>query len=238
VYWTILWDNEETYLNAENQLKELITRDKNRACVIVWSLANETPLGDARFNFLRRLSVAARGLDDTRLLSAAMEKHTLPGDESVQVVDDPFGRITDVLSFNEYIGWYDGLPDKCGTVRWRIGWDKPVIVSEFGGDALQGLHGDKLTRWSEEYQEDLYKRNIDMLERIPQLRGMTPWILADFRSPRRVLPGIQDGWNRKGLISETGEKKLAFRVLQTFYQTVKDDPEEFIKKLGKANPPK
>ena len=56
-----------------------------------------------------------------------------------------------------------------------------------------------------------------MLDKIPQLRGMTPWILCDFRSPRRVLPNIQDGWNRKGLIGENGTRKQAFAVLQEYY---------------------
>jgi beta-glucuronidase len=56
-----------------------------------------------------------------------------------------------------------------------------------------------------------------MLNRIPQLRGTSPWILMDFRSPRREQPGIQDGFNRTGLISEQGEKKLAFSVLQKAY---------------------
>jgi beta-glucuronidase len=57
-----------------------------------------------------------------------------------------------------------------------------------------------------------------MIDRIPQLRGVTPWILADFRSPRRLLPDIQDGWNRKGLISQTGNKKKAFYVLKKYYE--------------------
>jgi beta-glucuronidase len=57
-----------------------------------------------------------------------------------------------------------------------------------------------------------------MLKRIPFLRGTTPWILMDFRSPRRPLPGIQDYWNRKGLISNRGERKKAFYVLQGWYR--------------------
>ena len=84
-------------------------------------------------------------------------------------------------------------------------------------DALQGLHGDRLTRFTEEYQADLYRQTLPMLDKIPQLRGMTPWILCDFRSPRRVLPNIQDGWNRKGLIGENGTRKQAFAVLQEYY---------------------
>ena len=62
-----------------------------------------------------------------------------------------------------------------------------------------------------------------MLRRVPFLRGMSPWILADFRSPRRPLPGVQDWWNRKGLVSDRGERKLAFDVLRQFYDEVARD---------------
>ena len=57
-----------------------------------------------------------------------------------------------------------------------------------------------------------------MLKDIDQLRGMSPWVLMDFRSPRRLLPGIQDYFNRKGLISDQGEKKEAFYILQKAYK--------------------
>ena len=76
-----------------------------------------------------------------------------------------------------------------------------------------GLHGQQTGRWTEEYQESIYQHQLPMLNRIPQLRGMSPWILMDFHSPRRMLPGIQDGFNRKGLISDQGEKKKAFFLL-------------------------
>jgi beta-glucuronidase len=218
VYWTIQWTNPETFATASNQLKEVITRDKNRASVIVWSMANETPVIPERIKFLSNLADTARKYDNTRLISAALEQHAKSGNEQVRVIEDPFAEFVDIVSFNEYIGWYDGLPDKCAKISWDIPFNKPVIVSEFGADALEGMHGDSLTRWSEEYQEYLYKENIKMVSKIPQLRGMTPWILADFRSPRRVLPVIQDGWNRKGLVSENGRKKRAFFILQQYYK--------------------
>lgn len=217
VYWTILWENKETYKNAQNQLTDMIVRDRNRANVIIWSMANETPVSEARTKFLYDLNLTARNLDNTRLISAALEKHSLPDDPLTNTIDDPFSEFADVVSFNEYVGWYDGLPEKCNRVKWDIKINKPIIISEFGGDALQGLHADKDTRWSEEYQEDLYIQNLKMLSQISALRGITPWILSDFRSPRRVLPNIQDGWNRKGLFSETGEKKKAFFVLHDYY---------------------
>lgn len=218
VYWTIQWTNQETFSNAHNQLTDMITRDKNRASVIVWSMANETPVSADRTEFLISMIKTTRQMDPVRLVSAALERHTKPGSTNTQVIEDPLQEYVDIIAFNQYIGWYDGLPEKCKTAEFDIQYDKPVIISEFGGGALQGNHGAKDARWTEEYQEDLFTETLKMLEKIPQLRGVTPWILADFRSPRRVLSGIQDGWNRKGLISETGDKKKAFFVLQDYYK--------------------
>ena len=216
VYWTILWDNQETLKNAQNQLGELITRDRNRASVILWSVANETPVSEPRNRFLKSLIDSARTLDPTRLITAANERHY--ADPSTQVVDDPLGQFLDVLGCNEYVGWYDGLPEKADGLTWKVTLNKPLVISEFGADALYGKHGDKGQRWTEEYQKDVYEHQIAMLKKIPSLRGMSPWILTDFRSPRRPLPGIQDFFNRKGLISSRGERKQAFFVLQKFYR--------------------
>jgi beta-glucuronidase len=216
VYWTIQWENPATLENARNQLGEMIARDKNSAAVVIWSVANETPLSDARLSFLTNLISHARSLDPARLISAAMERHYV--DATTQMIDDPLGEYLDVLGCNEYVGWYDGLPDKAGRLEWRSKYQKPLVMSEFGGDALYGHHGDSLTRWTEEYQESIYQHQIAMLKKIPFLRGTSPWILTDFRSPRRPLPRIQDYWNRKGLISNSGEKKKAFYVLQQWYR--------------------
>lgn len=217
VYWTIQWENAATLTNAQAQLTDLIVRDRNRASVIVWSVANETPVSDARTRFLSTLVDTARALDPARLVSAAMEVHTDPADPLHKIVDDPFGAKTDLLSFNQYVGWYDGSIEKLGRLRWSFGYEKPVMISEFGADALQGYHADNATRFSEEYQAELFAQTIAMLKKIPQWRGATPWILCDFRSPRRPLPHIQDGWNRKGLIGQNGIKKKAFHVLRAFY---------------------
>jgi beta-glucuronidase len=216
VYWTILWENQATFENARQQLTENILRDRNRASIILWSVANETPIGEARTTFLTRLIDTARGLDPTRLVTAALEFH--PQKDMTQLIDDPLGAKLDVLGVNEYIGWYDGLPEKCDRVTWKTIYDKPLVMSEFGGEAAYGRHGDKLARWSEEYQESMFEHQVRMLERIPFLRGTTPWVLMDFRSPRRQLPKVQDFFNRKGLISDRGQKKKAFFVMQRYYR--------------------
>lgn len=214
VYWTISWENQETYRNAEQQLTDLIQRDKNRAAVIIWSIGNETPLSEPRYKFMSKLADKVRELDNTRLVGAALEVHRKGYDV---IVDDPLGEKLDLVSFNQYGGWYWELPKELSKYKFQIKYNKPVIITEVGGDALAGFHADEDTRWSEEFQESLYNHQLPFMSTMTGLRGMTPWILTDFRSPRRQHPFYQDFWNRKGLISETGKKKKAFYVLKNFY---------------------
>ncbi len=216
VYWGIDYENPVAYNQAVNQLTSLVHRDKNRASVVVWSMANETPETEARLEFLKKLRETALSIDPNRLISAALERDETPGKKEM-VIPDPFAQYVDLVSCNEYVGWYGTLPEECSEVTWNIDFNKPFFISEFGGGALYNYHGDKLDRWTEEYQEYLYKEQIKMLRKVSPLRGMTPWILVDFRSPRRNLPEIQDGWNRKGLLSDRGFKKKAFYVLKSFY---------------------
>jgi beta-glucuronidase len=219
VYWAVQFDKPEVYAKAEHQLDELINTQRNHPAVILWSMANETPLNDARTKFISGLAAHAHELDPTRLITAALLVHTESnGDRSTKVVDDPLGQYLDVIGTNEYIGWYEQHPETADTTDWKIMYDKPLIMSEFGGDAKAGLHGKPNERWTEEYQANIYRHQFGMLNRIPQLRGMSPWILMDFRSPNRVLPGIEDYYNRKGLITEQGVKKQAFFVLQKEYK--------------------
>ena len=218
VYWTISWQNENTYANAENQLRSMIRRDHNRAAIIIWSLANETPHSDARDKFLGRLATTARSLDNTRLISMAME--VTGASNYVNRLQDNMNKYVDVVSFNQYIGWYRDVND-APKMKWEIPYEKPVIISEFGGGAKAGLHGDKGQRWTEEFQENLYRENLAMLDKIEGLAGTCPWVLKDFRSPRRPLPGIQDGFNRKGLFSDQGQRKKSFYVLRDWYEKKK-----------------
>jgi beta-glucuronidase len=214
VYWALQFDNPKVFAKARQQLDEEIGTSRNHAAIILWSMANETPSTDARTHFIEALAAHARELDPTRLITAALlvraEGHT-------KIIDDPLGKALDVIGFNEYIGWYEQHPETADITDWRIDYQKPLIVSEFGGDAKAGLHGSENDRWTEEYQANIYRHQFGMLNRIPQLRGMSPWILMDFRSPNRPLTGIQDEFNRKGLISDQGQKKQAFFLLKKAY---------------------
>jgi len=216
VYWTVEFKNENTYKNAQDQLTAAITRDKNRASIVIWSMANETPVSDARNTFITNLVNHTKSLDNTRLISAALLTHN-------GKIDDEIGKSLDIIAFNQYLGWYGGNLENAEKTFWTTPYNKPVFVSEFGGDAKAGFHGEKNERWTEEYQEYLYIKNLKMIEKIPHLSGTSPWILVDFRSPKRLLPGIQDGYNRKGLISNDGEKKKAFYIMQDWYAKKKKE---------------
>jgi len=215
VYWAIKWEDPSVLAKAEQQLDEEIGTYRNHAAIMLWSMANETPIGEARTRFIETEASHARELDPTRLITAALLVRT---EGHTKIVDDPLGKALDVIGTNEYVGWYEQTPEGADTTEWRIDYQKPVIMSEFGGDAKAGLHGGDNDRWTEEYQANIYRHQLGMLNRIPQLRGMSPWVLMDFRSPLRNLPGLQDGFNRKGLISDQGEKKLAFFILQEAYK--------------------
>ena len=217
VYWDIDWQNAPTLANAEEQLRDMIARDRNRASVIMWSLSNETPMKPERTTFLKQLAVDARALDSTRLITSALNR-TTPDGPDTRKMNDPIAADLDVIGINEYVGWYEHKPEYADQLQWKVAYDKPVIISEFGADAPAGRHGDADERWTEEYQVNVFQHQIAMAQRIPGIAGLTPWCLMDFHSPRRPLPEVQDYYNRKGLISNQGVHKKAFYTLQKFYE--------------------
>jgi beta-glucuronidase len=233
LYWAIDWEDPTVDHNAKKMLTQMIARDKNRAAVILWSVANETRLSDERLEFLGNLANMAREQDPTRLITAALlaEKGYVDGREDNFegpmrniVINDPLGEYLDVIGCNQYQGWYTDRTDlSVYNVLWETPYDKPVVFSEFGAGIKQGLRGDKWDVWTEEYGAMVYENQVKMIDQIDFVRGTSPWLLMDFRSPRRMNPVIQDYFNRKGLISERGQKKDAFYVLQEFYERKKSE---------------
>ncbi len=226
VYWEdVSYESPKTLLLAKTMFTEMIHRDANRACVVMWSIANETPEIESRLQFLKSLAKHVRSMDASRLLTAALNKNAdvlgQQGDAAKGrsfVIDDPLGEVLDVIGFNQYEAWYSNVtPEALRTVNFRSKYDKPLICSEFGADAPFGFHSKTTQRWSEEFQALLYEETLSMLDRVPGLVGLTPWVLKDFRSPRRWHGRFQQYWNRKGLISEDGRRKLAFEVLKKYY---------------------
>ncbi len=210
----ISFEKPAVYAKAVAMLNEMVRRDRNKASVILWSVSNETPNNPTRTEFLTNLANEARRLDSTRPVTSALIGPHARGNEIVQ--DDPFANALDVVGQNEYVGWYEGKPEDADNLHWTLP-QKPIIISEFGAEAKQGDHGPVNQRWAEEQQVYVFQHQFTMLKKIPQVRGLAPWILMDFRSPTRNIPKLQDGFNRKGLISEDGRKKLAFDLFREAY---------------------
>lgn len=214
-----------TLAKARGMLTEMIDRDKNRCAVGFWGVANETKPGEARDAFLNELLATGKAIDTTRLYVAAFDLVEFDKERRVFSMDDPFTDNLDVVAVNKYMGWYHPWPLSPDQAVWDVNPDKPLIISEFGGEALYGQSGseDIVSSWSEDYQARLYRDNIEMFNHIPNLAGVSPWILFDFRSPFRFHPANQEGWNRKGLVSDRGQRKKAWYLMHDYYNSKRNN---------------
>lgn len=220
IWQGIDFKNDETKQKAGNMIKEMVMRDKNRAALAFWGVANETQPSEPRNIFLKYLIECCKEIDSTRLITAAFDLVRFDRDKQVFVMNDPFIKELDVVAVNKYMGWYHQWPVSPDKAVWNVAQGQPLIISEFGGEALYGQSGDAdlVSSWSEDYQETLYKDNLIMFKNIPNLRGVAPWILFDFRSPFRFHPTNQEDWNRKGLVSDQGYRKKAWYIMRDYYK--------------------
>ncbi len=213
------FSNEDTYRKAETYLWEMIARDRNRCAIGFWSISNETKPAPARDAFLSRLLKYGRSLDGSRLFASAFDvAYYIPAADEFQMKDGFAGEL-DVIGINKYMGWYAKWPKPAAEIKWNVFTDKPLIISEFGCEALAGRKGraDEAGSWSEDYQAALYRDNLTMFRNIPNLAGVSPWVLFDFLSPYRQHPVNQSSFNRKGLLSDKGVKKQAWHIMHEYY---------------------
>ena len=221
VWQSIDFTNDVTMGKARTMFDEMLQRDKNRCAVSMWGVANETRPSEARNAFLTRLVSDGRAKDNTRLYVAAFDIVYYQRDKDLFTMEDSFPEQLDLIGVNKYMGWYAPWPKDPKDCHWQGCPDKPLLITEFGGEALYGQSGDETvaSSWSEDYQAKLYRDNIRMFENIPNLCGVSPWILFDFRSPFRFHPTNQDGWNRKGLVSDQGMRKKAWYIMRDYYRS-------------------
>ena len=225
VWQAIDFGNSETLAKASRMLRETIMRDRNRCADCFWGIANETQNTPERNRFLAHLLKTGKDLDTTRLFVAAFDLAYFDKAEDKFVMHDDFYQNLDIVAINKYMGWYAPWPKDPADIRWEVAMGKPLFISEFGCEALYGQHGDEnmASSWSEEYQAKLFRDNLRMFDNIPNLCGVSPWVLFDFRSPTRMHPTNQDGWNRKGLVSDQGQRKQAWYIMHDYYSKKKAD---------------
>lgn len=222
IYQHIQFSDSLVPQKMETMLKEMIRRDKNRSSVIVWSLSNETYPGTPNRNkSLVELTQKCKVLDSTRLITHVINTQSYTNN-SFNVADTLY-KYSDLVAINEYIGWYIPWQGKPSDVAWNVSFpDKPVFISEFGGEAVYGNNTeptDEAANWTEAYQEQIYKDQTEMFNTIPNLCGVSPWLLFDYKSLGRMNQVHQKGYNRKGLLSEKGEKKKAWYIMHDYFKT-------------------
>lgn len=221
IYQHIQFSDSLVPKKMETMLKEMIHRDKNHCGVVIWSLSNETYPGTPNRNkALVELTQKCRAIDSTRLISHVANTQSYTN--NAFNVSDPLYEYSDLICINEYIGWYNPWQGKPSDVKWNFGYpDKPVFISEFGAEALYGSNAgpiDEASGWTEEYQKQVYTDQIEMFKTIPNLCGISPWLLFDYKSLGRMNQVYQKGYNRKGLLSEKGEKKKAWYIMNEYYK--------------------
>lgn len=217
----IKFSDKGTLSKAMKMYSDMLYRDRNRCSVCFWGLANETRPSEDRNEFLKTIHEMAKTVDSTRLFAIADDIANFDSSTGRIEMEDPMIDVVDVVAINKYLGWYAKWDRKPEDLKWNVAPGKPLFISEFGGEALYGRSGDEnvASSWSEEYQAKLYRDNLRTFANIENLAGISPWVLFDFRSPRRFLPDLQDGWNRKGLISDKGEYKKAWYIIRDFYKS-------------------
>ncbi|MFA6726639.1 MAG: sugar-binding domain-containing protein [Prevotella sp.] len=223
VWQAIDFTNKETLHKAQSMLRETIMRDRNRCSDCFWGIANETRPSDARNAFLSELLQTGKDVDTTRLFVGAFDNVYFQDSSQLFEMHDDFIDQLDMIGVNKYMGWYAAWPLDPAKCIWKVAEKKPLFISEFGGEALYGQSGDETvaSSWSEDYQAKLYRDNLTMFNNIPNLVGVSPWVLYDFRSPTRFHPQNQEGWNRKGLVSDQGQRKKAWYIMHDYYNQMK-----------------
>jgi len=197
-------------------LRELILRDRNHPSVIAWSLANEPDTAEpASRGYFAPLVTAVRELDATRPVCFANAATAPPG---ADCVTDLF----DLICVNRYYGWYAGPGDLATAARDLAAelraWaqrGKPILVTEFGADALPGLHALPPTMWSEDYQTELLETSLRVFRRIPEVIGEHVWNFADFATAQAVH---RPGGNHKGVFTRDRQPKAAAWLLRRMWQ--------------------
>ncbi|KAH7016380.1 glycosyl hydrolase family 2, TIM barrel domain protein [Microdochium trichocladiopsis] len=206
--------SDVTRKNHEHALRELIQRDKNHPCVVMWVIANEpSSHEETSRQYFEPLTVLARKLDPTRPIGYANEKQAGPKED--KIID-----LFDVICLNRYYGWYIFTGDLAGAEKgleaelreWEAMYGKPIIMTEYGADTLAGLHTVGDVPWTEDYQVALLEMTHRVFDRIESVVGEHVWNFADFQTPTDFILRI-DG-NKKGVFTRDRKPKAAARTLR------------------------
>lgn len=204
----------------EQVLRDMIERDKNHPCVVMWSMGNEPDtehFPESAKEYWQSLYELAHRLD--------------PADRPVTFVccqnnyeRDLVTRTMDVVCINRYYGWYNlsgDLDAACYGLNQELDfWEKtgkPVMITEYGADAIAGIHQCVPEMFSEEYQVEFCRRQNEEFDKRDFFIGEHVWNFADFATVQGCMRA--DG-NKKGLFTRDRRPKLAAHYYRKRWEEV------------------
>ncbi len=210
-----------TFEHHKEVIRDVISRDRNRACVVMWSIANESDSsGKGAYEYFKPLYELARSLDPQKRPCTIV---------SVQMADyknDCTLRLSDVFCLNRYYGWYtcggdlQAAEDMCREeMEFWNAQGKPFMFTEYGADTMTGLHDTTLVMWTEEYQVDYYKANHRVVDAMENFVGEQVWNFADFATSQGLMR-VQG--NKKGLFTRDRRPKLAAHYFRERWTNIPD----------------
>ncbi|TMW46366.1 hypothetical protein DOY81_008553, partial [Sarcophaga bullata] len=212
--------SSELMHNHKSALEQLIHRDRNHPSVIMWSIANEPRTAKNQSEpYFREIVRYAKTLDMTRPLTASI---------NVEYTKDKLAQFLDIISFNRYNAWYHNTGHldmiinavKDEATNWWLKYNRPIIMSEYGADTMEGLHSLPEYLWSEDYQMQLFKKHFKAFDELRQQKwfiGEFVWNFADFKTEQSIT---RVGGNKKGIFTRNRQPKTSAHLLRKRYYSL------------------
>ena len=212
----------KTQEHHKEVIRDLIARDRNHACVVMWNIANEPDSsGEGAYEYFKPLYDLARELDPEKRPCTLTSVQMAGGPGS-----DVSAKLSDVICLNRYYGWYFGGPDlelPEQVLRDELkAWEKlgkPLMFTEYGADTVMGFHDTTPVMYTEEYQVDYYKMNNKVFDEFAFVVGEQVWNFADFATSQSLLR-VQG--NKKGLFTRDRKPKLAAHYFRERWHSIPD----------------
>ena len=215
------WKLFKTAEHHRQVLRDMVQRDKNHPCVIIWSVANEpASQEDGAKEYFEPLLNLVRELDEQK------RPATLVTYEGSNPVSCKVAEICDLLIINRYRGWYDTEGNLRGAAALLKGElegfhkrcpDKPIMLGEYGADTIAGFHDINARIFSEEYQVDFLRAYGEVFDSLPYITGEHVWNFADFATAENIK---RVGGNKKGVFTRDRSPKMAAHFLKERWEGI------------------
>lgn len=210
-----------TFEHHQEVIRDVISRDKNHACVVMWSVANEPDsCGPNARQYFEPLFALARSLDPQH------RPVTMVVMQFANSREDCCIGLSDVYCLNRYYGWYvsggnleRAAEQMAEEMSFWNGLGKPFMLTEYGADTIAGLHDTLPSMFSEEYQVAYLKMSHQVVDAMENFVGEHVWNFADFATSQTL---IRVQGNKKGVFTRDRKPKMAAHYLRERWSQLPD----------------